>query len=111
MNNVLGIKKQRIQSLRNLTIEETYELAEEILNNNLDGVKEEIGDVMLHLASMRTYLLRKRIMGYHKANYQKIIKYTKLLMKHEGDNEALKKLKNTILQDEFTEKEWFLEQA
>ena len=42
-------KKQTIQSLRNLTIEETYELAEEILNNNFDGVKEEIGDVMLHL--------------------------------------------------------------
>ena len=42
-------KKQTIESLRNLTIEETYELAEEILNNNLDGVKEEIGDVMLHL--------------------------------------------------------------
>ena len=42
-------KKQTIQSLRNLTIEETYELAEEILNNNLDGVKEEVGDVMLHL--------------------------------------------------------------
>jgi MazG family protein len=42
-------KKQTIQSLRNLTIEETYELAEEILNNNLEGLKEEIGDVMLHL--------------------------------------------------------------
>jgi MazG family protein len=42
-------KKQTIQSLRNLTIEETYELAEEILNNNLEGIKEEIGDVMLHL--------------------------------------------------------------
>ena len=61
-----------------------------------------------HLASMRTYLLRKRIMGYHKTNYQKIIKYTKLLMKHEGDSEALEKLKNTISQHEFTEKEWFL---
>ncbi len=41
-------KKQTIQSLRNLTIEETYELADEIMKNNLMGVKEEIGDLMLH---------------------------------------------------------------
>jgi XTP/dITP diphosphohydrolase len=42
-------KKQTIESLRNLTIEETYELAEAILDNDLNGIKEEIGDVMLHL--------------------------------------------------------------
>jgi XTP/dITP diphosphohydrolase len=41
-------KKQTIESLRNLTIEETYELADEIMKNNLMGVKEEIGDLMLH---------------------------------------------------------------
>jgi len=42
-------KKQTLQSLRNLTIEETYELADEILENNLEGIKEEIGDLMLHM--------------------------------------------------------------
>jgi len=41
-------KKQTMESLRNLTIEETYELADAILNNNLDEVKEEVGDIMLH---------------------------------------------------------------
>ena len=42
-------RKQTIQTLRNLTIEETYELADAILSDDLPGVKEEIGDVMLHL--------------------------------------------------------------
>jgi MazG family protein len=42
-------KKQTMESLRNLTIEETYELADAILEKDLKGIKEEIGDVMLHL--------------------------------------------------------------
>ncbi len=42
-------KKQTIQSLRHLTIEETYELADAILDENLEEVKEEIGDLMLHM--------------------------------------------------------------
>jgi MazG family protein len=42
-------KKQTFQSLRNLTIEETYELADALLKNDINGVKEEVGDLMLHL--------------------------------------------------------------
>ncbi len=42
-------KKQTTESLRNLTIEEVYELAEAISNNDVNGIKEELGDVMLHL--------------------------------------------------------------
>ena len=42
-------RKQTLESLRNLTIEETYELADAILENDLNGIKEEIGDLMLHL--------------------------------------------------------------
>jgi XTP/dITP diphosphohydrolase len=41
--------KQTIESLRYLTIEETYELSDAILKNDLDGVREELGDLMLHL--------------------------------------------------------------
>lgn len=41
--------KQTMESLRNLTIEETYELADAILEKDLKGVKEEIGDIMLHM--------------------------------------------------------------
>ena len=42
-------KKQTIQTLRHLTIEETYELADAILEEDMDDIKEEIGDVMLHM--------------------------------------------------------------
>lgn len=42
-------KKQTIQSLRHLTIEETYELADAILDENMQDIKEEIGDIMLHM--------------------------------------------------------------
>jgi MazG family protein len=42
-------KKQTFESLRNLTIEETYELADAILQKDLKGIKEEIGDLMLHI--------------------------------------------------------------
>lgn len=42
-------KKQTMQSLRHLTIEETYELGDAILNNDLQEVKKELGDVLLHM--------------------------------------------------------------
>jgi len=42
-------KKQTIQSLRHLTIEETYELADAIINDDIQGVKGELGDLFLHL--------------------------------------------------------------
>jgi XTP/dITP diphosphohydrolase len=42
-------KKQTIESLRHLTIEETYELADAILEGDMNELKGEIGDLMLHL--------------------------------------------------------------
>ena len=42
-------KEQTLESLRKLTIEETYELADAILNNDLNGIKKELGDLMLHI--------------------------------------------------------------
>jgi XTP/dITP diphosphohydrolase len=42
-------KKQTMESLRHLTIEETYELGDAILNNDLNEVKKELGDVLLHI--------------------------------------------------------------
>lgn len=42
-------KKQTMQSLRHLTIEETYELGDAILDNDLTEVKKELGDLLLHL--------------------------------------------------------------
>ena len=42
-------KKQTLQSLRHLTIEETYELGDAILDNDLQEVKKELGDILLHI--------------------------------------------------------------
>jgi XTP/dITP diphosphohydrolase len=42
-------QKQTMETLRNLTIEETYELADAITENNLEAVKGELGDLFLHL--------------------------------------------------------------
>lgn len=41
-------KKQTMESLRHLTIEETYELSDAIVENDLDEIKKELGDLMLH---------------------------------------------------------------
>lgn len=42
-------KKQDLQSLRHLTLEEVYELSDALLEENLDEIKKELGDVLLHL--------------------------------------------------------------
>lgn len=42
-------KKQTLESLRHLTIEETYELADAILEGDMEELKGEIGDIMLHM--------------------------------------------------------------
>ncbi len=42
-------RKQTIQSLRQMTIEETYELADAITENDWAGIREELGDLLLHI--------------------------------------------------------------
>ena len=42
-------KKQTIQTLRHMTIEETYELADAVTEEDWKGIKEELGDLMLHI--------------------------------------------------------------
>ncbi|MGE0567514.1 MAG: nucleoside triphosphate pyrophosphohydrolase [Bacteroidia bacterium] len=42
-------KKQTIESLRHLTIEETYELSDAILSQNNQDLKKELGDILLHI--------------------------------------------------------------
>ncbi len=42
-------RKQTLQSLRHLTIEETYELGDAILDNDLDEIPKELGDLLLHI--------------------------------------------------------------
>lgn len=42
-------QKQTLESLRHLTIEETFELADAIIDNDLDEIKKELGDITLHM--------------------------------------------------------------
>ena len=42
-------RKQTNETLRHLTIEETYELSDAILENDSDEIKKELGDLFLHL--------------------------------------------------------------
>ncbi|MCP4309999.1 MAG: nucleoside triphosphate pyrophosphohydrolase [Bacteroidetes bacterium] len=42
-------REQTLESLRNLTIEETYELADAIMDHDLEEVRKELGDLMLHI--------------------------------------------------------------
>src|SRR3954468_18796381 len=42
-------KKQTLDSLRHLTIEETYELADSIVEKDLPSIKKEFGDILLHI--------------------------------------------------------------
>ena len=42
-------KKQTLESLRHLTLEEVYELSDAILDENMDEIREELGDLMMHL--------------------------------------------------------------
>ena len=42
-------RNQTLESLRHLTIEETYELADSILENDMDSMKKELGDMLLHI--------------------------------------------------------------
>lgn len=42
-------KKQTIESLRHLTLEEVYELSDAIIENNMHDLKKELGDVLLHI--------------------------------------------------------------
>jgi XTP/dITP diphosphohydrolase len=42
-------KKQTLESLRYLTIEETYELSDAIIEKDMDGIRKELGDLLLHI--------------------------------------------------------------
>jgi XTP/dITP diphosphohydrolase len=51
-------KQQTMESLRHLTIEETYELSEAILNQDMPEIRKELGDLILHIVFYAKILLR-----------------------------------------------------
>lgn len=69
-------KKQTIHSLRQLTIEETYELADAIASDDWNGIKEELGDLLLHIlfyAKIATEQNKFNIQDVIEANREKLI--------------------------------------
>ena len=74
--------------------------------------QEEFDVLESLLESMRTYIQRKKVMGYHKNNYKHIVRYTKKLLKINPYSKAKKeKLKNEIeATTPLTEKKWLLTQ-
>lgn len=65
-----------------------------------------------HLDAMEMYLLRMRVIGYHKQNYKNIIRYTKKLVKvNRHDAGAVTKLRKEVQEESvLTEKKWILGQ-
>ena len=74
--------------------------------------QEEIDVLESLLESMRTYIQRKKVMGYHKNNYKNIIRYTKKLLKITPYSKLTReKLHEEISQvSPLTEKKWLLTQ-
>lgn len=66
-----------------------------------------------HLAAMRTFIHRKRVIGYHRTNYLNLIRVTqKLLSINVFDKKALQEFRQQVsAEDPLTEKEWVLEQV
>ena len=55
-------QKQTLESLRHLTIEEIYELADAILENDLQEIKKELGDVLLHIVFYAKIASEKKLL-------------------------------------------------
>ena len=58
-------KEQTIESLRHLTIEETYELSEAILENDINEIKNELGDLLLHIVFYSKIASEKNIFDFN----------------------------------------------
>jgi hypothetical protein len=72
---------------------------------------DEFDALESHLNSMKAYIIRKRVLGYHKINYQNIIKYTQKIIQTNGNLLKINVLREEISSEKIlTEKEWLLEQ-
>jgi hypothetical protein len=74
----------------------------------------ELGEYDLlqsHLDAMRNYIRRKRVIGYHRANYLNIVRYAEKLLKlNNADKKAVAALKRELIREEIlTERDWLLE--
>ena len=104
-------KKQTLSSLKNLTIEETYELTEAIENKNFKNIKEELGDLLLHIvfyskiASEKNEFDFKDVVNHlcdkliyrHPHIYGSLVVHTEEEVKLNWENLKSKKTKKSIL--------------
>lgn len=89
-----------------------FNLAAKVIQMKIYFESEEMDLLDSHLDAMQMYLLRKKVIGYHKTNYKNIIKMTRKLLKIKpGDTAAKNNLKVEINNAEvLTEKKWLLNQ-
>ena len=87
-----------------------FNLAAKVIQMKIYYESEEIDLLDSHLDAMQMYILRKKVIGYHKTNYKNIIKMTRKLLKIKpNDSTSVKDLKNEINNSEIlTEKKWLL---
>lgn len=91
-------KKQTIDTLRNLTIEETYELVDAIDHSDYQGIKEEIGDLMLHMVFYAKIAEEKGAWGIGESLNQLC---EKLIVRHPHIYGEI-----TVLDDEEVKRNW-----
>ena len=105
-------KKQTMETLRPLTIEETYELGDAILNADLNEVKGELGDLLLHIVFYSKIgsetndfditdvinTICKKLIHRHPHVYGDVIIKNETEVKHNWENLKLKEGKNSVLE-------------
>ena len=74
---------------------------------------EEFDLLDAHLNAMNNFIRRNKVLGYHKANYLNIIRYTKkLIALNAYDKKAVELLRQLLMAEEkLTEKNWLLQQV
>jgi len=89
-----------------------FNLAAKVIQMKIYFESEELDLLDSHLDAMQMYILRKKVIGYHKTNYKNIIKMTRKLLKVQlSDSSVVKILKGEINNTEvLTEKKWLLNQ-
>jgi XTP/dITP diphosphohydrolase len=105
-------KKQTLESLRHLTIEETYELADAILENDLPEIKKELGDLLLHIvfyakigSEKKAFDIAdvadsicKKLVDRHPHIYGDVVAKTEEEVKRNWEQLKLKEGKNSVLE-------------
>lgn len=89
-----------------------FNLAAKVIQMKIYYESDELDLLDSHLDAMQMYILRKKVIGYHKTNYKNIIKMTRKLLKIKpGDSSVINILKGEIESAEvLTEKKWLLNQ-